>query len=666
MSEKQANPFFGASSNKPIFDKLSGRFRKSWVEASFHFDGIQGRNIPLPKTAFHIKSSITQRKIVVLLTVSLVFFSLVIGRVFFLQIIKGGEYRTLAEGNRQRIIPIPAERGLIYDKTGLQLTKNIPKFSLALVPQDLPRGTEDRRRIVERLAEITGQEIEEIRDILNKYGSYSYESIIIKENLDYETALSIQIAAADLPGINITRGSKRLYFPEVTTSTDMMRAKPSTFSHILGYLGKLSSEELTEMYSAGYLPSDDIGKVGVEKSYEDTLKGVYGKRRIEVDALGREQSLIAEESPQPGNHVYLSVDIDVQENLERIVRQYLALHDKERAAAVVMDPNNGAILALVSIPSFDNNHFSGGIGTEVYQKYLQNKDKPLFNRAIGGTYPSGSTIKPAIAAASLQEGIIDSNTSFNSNGGLWVSEWFFPDWRAGGHGITNVTKAIALSVNTFFYYVGGGHGDFKGLGVEKITEYLRKFGFGKKLGIDLPGESRGFLPSIEWKTETKGESWYIGDTYNLSIGQGDLLSTPLQIAAMTASVANDGKLYKPHVVESIQDPITGEFWNVPVEEIRSDFIHHSHLQTVRTGMRECVTGGSCALLSNLSFETAGKTGTAQWSSVHDNHAWFTSFAPYQNPEVVVTVLVEEGEEGSKISVPIAYDFYKWWWSVGRY
>lgn len=380
-----------------------------------------------------------------------------------------------------------------------------------------------------------------------------------------------------------------------------------------------------------------------------------------MDASGKEQSVLAEQAPTPGFHLKLALDIEMQSKLTEIINKSLKINKKSRAAGIAMNPRTGEVLALVSLPGFDNNDFSGGISPEKYSAYLENEDKPLFNRALGGTYPSGSTIKPAIAAAALQEGIINARSNFLSAGGLQVSSWFFPDWQAGGHGLTNVRKSLAWSVNTFYYYIGGGYKNFAGLGVEKITEYLKKFGLAEKLDIDLPGEQPGFLPSKEWKKEVKGERWYVGDTYNLSIGQGDILVTPLQIASLTSVIANNGTLYKPRVVKSVIDPVTEEEQIVEPEIINSDFINPVHLRTVRLGMKDCVDYGSCRRLSLLPFPAAGKTGTAQWSNTKENHAWFTSFAPFDNPEIVVTILVEEGGGGAKIALPIAYEFLSWWW-----
>lgn len=657
--KKDKNNLFGVETD--IFDNrnIKGKYKKAWTEESLYFEQGIGKQIATPYSVNHVGTSFTEKKVRYFFIFLLTFFILLIGRFAYLQIIKGNSYFASAENNRQRIISIPSERGLIFDRNDIQLTKNIPNFSLAVVPQDLPRKQEQRLPIINKLSSLINKSETEITEILDEYGSYSYESVVIQENLDYDTALNIIIQTSELPGIEILRGSKRLYLndfgEEFTTST------PHSLAHVLGYIGKLNKEELSEKRILGYLPSDSIGKTGLEKTYQSYLRGVYGKKRIEVDSLGKEQNVLAQEAPEAGSHLEMSIDSKIQNKLEEIINHYMETGGKKRAAAVAIDPRNGEVLALVSLPSFDNNDFSGGISIENYKKYTENEDQPLYNRAVSGLYPSGSVAKIAIASAALQEGIINSGTSFLSNGGLRIGQWFFPDWQAGGHGVTNVRKAIANSVNTFFYYIGGGYNDFVGLGVEKIVEYLRKFGFASKTNIDINGEQNGFLPSKEWKLATKGEKWYVGDTYNLSIGQGDLLVTPLQIANMTTVIANGGTLYKPHIVKSIVNPVTQEKQDIPVEILNANFIDSNNLNTVKLGMKDCVDFGSCRRLSLLPFSAGGKTGTAQWNNNKANHAWFTSFAPYENPEIVLTVLVEEGVEGSAISAPIAYDFYKWWW-----
>jgi penicillin-binding protein 2 len=322
----------------------------------------------------------------------------------------------------------------------------------------------------------------------------------------------------------------------------------------------------------------------------------------------------------------------------------------QRGSAIVMDVRDGSVLALAALPAYDNNVFAGKVSSTAYQLLLENPDRPLFPRAWAGQFPSGSTIKPLIVTAALAEGVVTARTTVTSIGGIHVGPWFFPDWKVGGHGTVNARSAIAWSVNTFFYYVGGGYGGFIGLGVDRLTKWMRAFGLGAETGIDLPGEATGHVPSQEWKQETKNERWYIGDTYNLSIGQGDLLVTPLQMARMTAAVANGGTLVRPHVVMSSS---TAELPRLDVDA--------SALATVRQGMRETVIYGSGRALSVLPVPSAGKTGTAQWNSDKPNHAWYIGFAPFESPEIVVTVLLEEGGEGSSYAVPVAGEILRAWW-----
>ena len=639
---------------------LDGKYRHLWVEDNVLFTQKTGRQIPLPRSNNHINSSFENKTANWFFIFLSITFILIGGRIFYLQIVGGSEYRALAERNRQRIIPIAAERGLIYDRNGINLTANIPSFSIAVVPQDLPRQESKRAPLIKKLAELSGQGEDYIRQIMQEYIAYSYESIVVEENIDYDTALKMLISATDLPGIQIQRGSGR-HYENYITDTASATSTPYSLSHIIGYVGKLNQAELTDLYQKKYYPSDSIGKTGVEKTYETALRGTFGRKRIEVNATGKEQSVLAEEAPIHGQHVKLAIDLEMQKMLEKIISNSLKASKKDRASGIVMNPNNGEILAMVSLPAFDNNDFSGGISTERYKIYTEDENKPLFNRAIGGSYPSGSSIKPAIAASALQEGIITASTSFLSTGGLWVSKWFFPDWQAGGHGVTNVRKALASSVNTFFYYIGGGYKNFIGLGPDKLKMWLEKFGFSRLSGIDLPGENDGFLPSPEWKQNTKNEQWYIGDTYNFSIGQGDVLVTPLQIASMTSVIANGGTLYRPKILKSIVRSDYLEEIGVEKEIIRENFIDTIYLRTVRQGMKDCVEYGSCRRLASLPMETAGKTGTAQWSSTKSPHAWYTSFAPYYNPSVVLTILIEEGEGGSSAAIPVADEFYRWWY-----
>ena len=267
-----------------------------------------------------------------------------------------------------------------------------------------------------------------------------------------------------------------------------------------------------------------------------------------------------------------------------------------------------------------------------------------------------------MAAAALAEGVINENTTVLSSGGIKIDQWFFPDWKEGGHGLTNVKRALAESINTFFYYIGGGYQDFTGLGLDRLVKYEKMFGLNAQAGVDLPGEAAGFLPTKEWKEKTKGERWYIGDTYHLAIGQGDILVTPLQVADYTAVFANGGSLYRPHFIRQVlssQDKLIGEVENKP---IKSGFISPKNIEIVREGMRQTVTAGSARSLQSVPVAVAGKTGTAQWSSTKPTHAWFTGFAPYDKPEIVLTILIESGGEGSAAAVPIANEVLSWYFS----
>jgi penicillin-binding protein 2 len=571
-------------------------------------------------------------------------------RTIQLQLVKGEYYTQLAEINRTREKPVIASRGLIYDKNLKPLVKNIPIFDALILPRELSLKQEKRNEQIKQISKIINVPENSIIEILEQYPRNFKYFLAVREDIDYEEALNLKIASQNLPGLFIETRNKRKYINQIE------------FSHILGYLGKITKNELADSRNDSYLLNDYIGKTGVELTYEDLLRGKYGLERIEVDVSGQEKKVIDYKEPVSGKSIVLSIDSDVQTKVREILNNYLIRLNKKRASVVMLDPRNGEIIALVSLPDFDNNLFANGISSEDYKNLIENENRPLFNRAIKGEYPSGSTIKPVVAAGALEEGIITSRSSFMSTGGLWLFErWFFPDWAAGGHGLTNVYRAIAWSVNTYFYIIGGGYQDFEGLGVDGLKKYYRLFGMGELTGIDLVGESNGLVPDPSWKMKNKNEEWYIGDTYHMAIGQGDVLVTPLQVANFTAVFANQGKLIKPHIVREIISN-SDETKMVEPVVIRDDFISQDNIDIVRKAMRQTITDGSAQYLNNLSVTVAGKTGTAQWRSDKNYHAWFSGFAPYDNTELVITVLVEEGGEGSAVSVPIAYDILNWYFN----
>ncbi|MFH1193450.1 MAG: penicillin-binding protein 2 [bacterium] len=648
------NNFFPDNEKKEKKYSIKNRPVGSWVESSFGDYSWLHKNAA-PHCGAFLGITIPKIKFLIIKIFIIVVATVLIGRVFYLQIAKGEQYKGWAETNRIRQIPIVAGRGIIYDRNQKALVTNIPDFYLALTPNDLPTEPKEKAGLIGQIAGIIDIPPESIEEQLSLFSSYNYKSIPIKTNITYEQAVKLEILNNTYPAIQVESGIGRKY--------DM----PMSLSHIVGFLRKTDKNDLE--YNPEYLPTDDIGKTGVESQYEKILRGTYGKKQIEVDALGRQTAVLAQENPVAGDDIVLSIDVDLQKKAEETLVKHMRANGASRGAVIVSDVNTGEILAMISAPYFDNNIFSGGLSVDDYIKLTSNPDKPMLNRAIAGIYPSGSVVKPIIAAAALQEGIIKESTSFLSTGGIKVNDWFFPDWKIGGHGITNVRKALAESINTFFYIIGGGLLDssyknftFNGLGVEKIAEYARKFGLANKLGIDLPNESTGFLPSKEWKESVKKEQWYIGDTYHLAIGQGDLTVTPLQVNAWTAVFANGGKLYQPHILKTVMlknntvQPIEPKILN-------ENFISPENIMTVRQGLRDGVTYGSSRALSDLNVAVAGKTGTAQWGTNKKSHAWFTGFAPYEKPEIAITVLVEEAGEGSAISVPIAKEILWWYFNV---
>jgi len=389
---------------------------------------------------------------------------------------------------------------------------------------------------------------------------------------------------------------------------------------------------------------------------------------VEVDTKGQQKKETGMKKEIPGENLVTSIDIDLQQKIFEVLSGKLKALKLTKAVAVALDPNNGDVLALVSLPSFDNNLFEKNSRPEELEQTLNDPDQPLFNRAISGQYASGSVIKPMIGAAALQEGVVTPSTIINdSSGRITVVNQYNPgivydflDWKT--HGPVNIYSAIAQSCDVYFYTVGGGYGKIGGLGVDRIKKYLELFGFNHPLGIDLPEEKSGLIPDAAWKEKAKSEPWYIGDTYHISIGQGDLLVTPLQMASAIAYVANGGSLFVPRVVDKIVDSDKNNITVFNPQIIREKFIKAENLAAVKKGMREAVVSGSAGLLSDLPVKVAGKTGTAQVAGQNQPNAWFVSFAPYDDPKIVLVILIENGGEGSAVAVPLAKEIYNWYFN----
>lgn len=577
-----------------------------------------------------------------LLCIPIIVLVVLLGRSFWLQVIAENNYRGLAEGNRIHEIIQKAPRGVIYDRGGAVLAKNNPQFVLLLTEKTIPRPNKEAyQQSLQDIATATNHSLQDI-ETLAKESNKNAQPVIVQDAIPYEDALKMIVSLKDVQGLTVESSFHREY------------PAGDWFSHLLGYTSKMNREEYLVKKEEGYRLNDEIGKTGIEKTHETNLHGTDGVTRVEVNRVGRAQRVLNQDQAKAGNNLILSID----GNLQKLIYEKLKKTVDERgvpgASAVAINPQNGEVLAMVSYPSFDNNQFSGGIPQDEYKTLLENPQKPLFNRPVSGEYPSGSTFKLVVAAAALEERVISPTTTVSSTGGLKIDTYFFPDWKAGGHGVTDVHKALADSVNTFFYLAGGGDNQTNtGLGVERIVAYARKFGLAKKTGIDLPGEADGFLPSKAWKEEKKNEPWYIGDTYHLAIGQGDLLVTPLQVAAYTAIVANGGKQYQPHLVHAVVHSLSGEKKTVePVLE-NERVTSPESIQIVREGMRQTVTNGSArSLNTTVPVPSAAKTGTAQFGVKNKTHAWFTAFAPYDNPTIAITILVEEGGGSNDTAVPI--------------
>ncbi len=569
----------------------------------------------------------------IFLTISL---TLVIGRSAYLQIVQGDSFRNRAEHNRMENILIPAPRGIVYDTKGKQLVENISSTDLVINPSELP--TQDNESaLIDLLTQLLPTiPPEEIQAVFTK-ARVTRQTTLLSKAIDHNTVLRIEESERELPGVFLVSSLVRQY------------PYGESVAHVLGYTSPVTSEELRE--DSTLAVTDTTGKQGIEKTYDASLRGQHGFTFTEVNASGKQKTDLGTKPATAGENITLTIDAQFQKFIfglfsEKNAKKKQVNEDPLRGVAIVLDPNSGAVRALVSFPSYNPNIFSQPSLRSRTVDVFQDPNKPLFNRAVDGTYASGSTIKPFLAAAALQEGIITPQTTIRSTGGIQVGPWRFADWKAGGHGITDVRKALAESVNTFFYMITGGLDGKAGLGIDRATRYLRTFGWGAKTGIDLPSEAMGFLPSPDWKLQTTGQPWYIGDTYHLGIGQGDVLATPLQVAVATGAIAQGYYWFTPHLME-------GSIVKHAIP-IQSEYI-----QVVREGMRQAVTDGSARSLKALSIPIAGKTGTSQIGGTEKTHAWFTSYGPYEKPQYVVTILLEEGGAGDTEAIPLAKEIWQW-------
>lgn len=577
------------------------------------------------------------RRIYALSIAAVVIFFILLGRLWFLQFIEVERLQEMSENNRLRFIPVAASRGSLLDRNGDVLVNNMPSFSLAVIPNEV----KDRDRLLDTLANVLKIDRSELLSKWEKgKGKAKYFPVILAQGLTRDQLEYFEENSLRLTGIEVEIKPVREY-PEGVFA-----------SHLFGYIGEISEKELTLPEFADYNPGDYMGKSGIERSFEKYLHGEDGGREIEVDARGRYLRTVSETLPTTGHSIMLTIDKNLQKATEK------ALGDKA-AAAVVVDVHTGEILAFASAPAFDPSLFSGRMPPEQWTAYLEDKRHPLENKALKGQYPPGSTFKIVTALAGLAEGLIDDNTVVRCTGEYKLGTSKFRCWNRKGHGSVNLKGAMRESCDVYFYQLG------ERLGVDKIASYAKMFGLGEPMGCGLENEKAGFVPTSEWKQKKYGKVWYKGETLPVSIGQGYLLTTPVQLAAMTAGVATDGTVYRPHLVKKIIDRDGKTIKEFSPEVLKRVALKPEHFRMVKDGLQAVVneprgTGGAARLYE---VKVAGKTGTSQVVKLKDtkgpvayqyrDHALFVAFAPYDKPEIAVSVVVEHGEHGGGAAAPVA-------------
>lgn len=618
-------------------------------------------------------------KLIVFRGLLILAFVLLAFQLWRMQIVKGEEYFAQAEKRRFRLLSVPPLRGVIYDRWGEILARNVPSYAVMVTPADLPEDKDERERVYRDLSqlldlpalpdEVTDAQPESIAEMVERGALNPFQPIYIKRDVARETAFIIEERHLDLPGVQVVAEPGREY-PTGATTAD-----------ILGYVGPIPADSAAEYEEKGYnIYTDQVGLTGVEAVAETYLHGTPGRKHVEVDVAGRELRTVSEGLPAvPGNSVILALDADLQKFVEDALRRTLEQWDAKQGAVVILNPQTGEVLAMVSLPSYDNNLFARGIDPEAYQALLTDPERPLVNHAIAAQQPPGSAFKVITAAGALQEQVITPQTKFRCEGSMWVPNKYFPDdpelaqefkcWWEWGHGDLNVIGGLAYSCDIFFYHTGGGYLDEAGLGVDKLAAYAVEFGLGEPSGIDLPGESPGLVPDREWKRLNYSESWVLGDTYNMSIGQGFVLATPLQMANVAAALANGGTLYQPQVIRSVVDADGNVVVPFEPKVIRTLDVDPDALETVREGMRAAVSWGTARRAALKTVAVAGKTGTAEFPGERDEeghlptHAWFISFAPYENPQLAMAIFVYDGGEGALTCAPLASEIYSYYFQA---
>jgi penicillin-binding protein 2 len=573
--------------------------------------------------------------------------SLLVGRMYYLQVVESGRYKMLADDNRISMRLIAPSRGLIVDRAGLVVANNDQNFR-ALIVSEQARDVERTLGVLSGIIQLSPSEIERIRHDMAR--RRRFVPVTVRENLTWEQVSMIEVNAPDLPGVIIDVGEVRSY------------PLSDQAAHLVGYVGAVSESELDDDDPVLALPGFKIGKSGVEKTRDEDLRGTAGTSEMEVNAFGRTIRELSREAGERGHKVTLTIDAELQ------IAAHKRLLQERSAAAVIMDVQTGAVYALASAPGFDSNVFSKGIPSDLWRALLDDETTPLINKAIGGQYPPGSTFKLVVALAGLETGAIGLDHSVTCNGTFQLGDHtFYCDaYKNGGHGTLNLTEGIAKSCDVYFYDVGNR------TGIDAIAKVANLLGLGLRTGLDIPGEHTGTMPSTVWKKAHTGEPWYAGETISCAIGQGQVAATPLQIATMVARLASGGRAVVPHVTKDIsgEEPVRGDWPKIAFKP--------EHVEAVLAGMRAATDHGTGKdiQIKEPGMQMAGKTGTAQVhaytvaerdsgqiAKVDDalpwklkNHAWFVGYAPEDNPRYVCSVLVEHsGKFGAQAAGPVAHD-----------
>lgn len=565
-------------------------------------------------------------------------------KLWFLQIIKGDEFRRVSENNRIRLEIIPPYRGEIYDRNGTLMADNRPSFNLCVMKEDV----NDMDSLVERLNRLIGLDQLQIREMIynehNASNHSPFKPVVIKRDLGWDELSLIEMHKLDLPGVTIEVEPKRNYlFGEYVC-------------HLIGYVGEINKQELESREFSRNKVGDFIGKVGIERKWQRYLMGIHGGRQMEVDAQGRVLGILQEIKPYAGDNLFLTINCDLQ------MAAYNLLKGKA-GCIIAIDPRDGEILAMASSPTFDPNALARGIGISEWESLIHNPSHPFENKALQGQYPPGSIFKIITAAAALEEGIIASDTRFTCEGQLRYGDRIYKCWKERGHGTVDIHKALVESCDSFFYQVGDR------LGIIRLARYARAFGLGMLTGIDLGNEKSGLIPTPKWKFEKYEAPWWEGETLSCAIGQGFLLVTPLQMVVITSAIANGGTIYRPQVVSRVED-VNGQvkmrFQPIKVGNLP---VSQRNLLIVKEALFGVVNEpkGTGRAARSRKISTCGKTGTAQVIGLdkrgdedeqdspylHRDHAWFIAYAPKDRSEIAVVVLIEHGGRGGTVAAPIA-------------